>query len=221
MTIAQIAERGVRGFSVAEASRRLGVTAAAPYRHFADRDELLAAVVEPLRRARRVVRHGVGGQQRERDRGIAVADDGAGQLVGIDLAPADRLARRRAGEAAGVDARVGELDVVVVPLLLDAEHLLHLGLGLEDEVLRRSAAQHDDGRLEPVVVFEQAEHRLLHVLGPPLADFLPARQRRVQRTGVVDRGPSRLGQAEPVEKLLLDQAVLDRAQHRRARAHRS
>jgi AcrR family transcriptional regulator len=39
-----IAERGVRGFSVAEATRRLGVTTAAPYRHFADRDELLAAV---------------------------------------------------------------------------------------------------------------------------------------------------------------------------------
>jgi AcrR family transcriptional regulator len=39
-----IAERGVRGFSVAEASRRLGVSAAAPYRHFSGRDELLAAV---------------------------------------------------------------------------------------------------------------------------------------------------------------------------------
>ena len=39
-----IAERGVRGFSMAELSRRIGVTAAAPYRHFADRDELLAAV---------------------------------------------------------------------------------------------------------------------------------------------------------------------------------
>jgi AcrR family transcriptional regulator len=39
-----IAERGVRNFSLAEASRRLGVTAAAPYRHFANRDELLAAV---------------------------------------------------------------------------------------------------------------------------------------------------------------------------------
>jgi AcrR family transcriptional regulator len=39
-----IGERGVRGFSMAEASRRLGVTTAAPYRHFADRDELLAAV---------------------------------------------------------------------------------------------------------------------------------------------------------------------------------
>lgn len=39
-----IADRGVRGFSLAEASRRLGVTTAAPYRHFADRDELLATV---------------------------------------------------------------------------------------------------------------------------------------------------------------------------------
>jgi AcrR family transcriptional regulator len=39
-----IAERGVRGFSLAETSRRLGVTTAAPYRHFTDRDELLATV---------------------------------------------------------------------------------------------------------------------------------------------------------------------------------
>ena len=46
-----IAERGVRSFSVAEVSRRLGVTAAAPYRHFADRDELLAAVAVRALRA--------------------------------------------------------------------------------------------------------------------------------------------------------------------------
>src|SRR5258708_15244661 len=39
-----ISERGVRDVSLAEASRRVGVSAAAPYRHFADRDELLAAV---------------------------------------------------------------------------------------------------------------------------------------------------------------------------------
>src|SRR5262245_42084807 len=39
-----IVERGVRGFSLAELSRRLGVTVAAPYRHFASRDALLAAV---------------------------------------------------------------------------------------------------------------------------------------------------------------------------------
>lgn len=39
-----IEERGVRDFSLAEASRRLGVTVSAPYAHFADRDGLLAAV---------------------------------------------------------------------------------------------------------------------------------------------------------------------------------
>lgn len=39
-----IAERGVRDFSLAEASRRLGVAISAPYAHFADRDELLAAI---------------------------------------------------------------------------------------------------------------------------------------------------------------------------------
>jgi AcrR family transcriptional regulator len=39
-----IAEGGVRAFSLAEASRRLGVAVSAPYAHFADRDDLLAAV---------------------------------------------------------------------------------------------------------------------------------------------------------------------------------
>jgi AcrR family transcriptional regulator len=39
-----IAERGERHFSLAELSRSLGVSTAAPYRHFADRDELLVAV---------------------------------------------------------------------------------------------------------------------------------------------------------------------------------
>jgi AcrR family transcriptional regulator len=39
-----IGERGVRGFSLAEASRRLGVAVSAPYAHFADREQLLAAV---------------------------------------------------------------------------------------------------------------------------------------------------------------------------------
>jgi AcrR family transcriptional regulator len=39
-----IREGGVRDFSMAEASRRLGVAVSAPYAHFTDRDELLAAV---------------------------------------------------------------------------------------------------------------------------------------------------------------------------------
>nr|MDT0665800.1 helix-turn-helix domain-containing protein [Micromonospora sp. DSM 115978] len=39
-----IGEHGVHGFSLAQASRRIGVTVSAPYRHFTDRDELIAAV---------------------------------------------------------------------------------------------------------------------------------------------------------------------------------
>lgn len=36
-----ISEKGPTGFSIAEAARRAGVSPAAPYRHFKDRDELL------------------------------------------------------------------------------------------------------------------------------------------------------------------------------------
>lgn len=39
-----IAERGANGFTMAEAARFAGVSASAPYRHFADRDALLQAV---------------------------------------------------------------------------------------------------------------------------------------------------------------------------------
>jgi AcrR family transcriptional regulator len=39
-----IAERGPSGFSFAEAARSAGVSPAAPYRHFRDRDELIAEV---------------------------------------------------------------------------------------------------------------------------------------------------------------------------------
>ena len=39
-----IAEHGVHGFSLAEAARRAGVSVGAPYRHFPDKESLLAAV---------------------------------------------------------------------------------------------------------------------------------------------------------------------------------
>ncbi|MFJ6573437.1 TetR/AcrR family transcriptional regulator [Streptomyces sp. NPDC091292] len=41
-----VAERGPNGFTLAEASRRAGVSVAAPYKHFADRDALLAVLAE-------------------------------------------------------------------------------------------------------------------------------------------------------------------------------
>lgn len=44
VAVEMIETSGVSGFSMAEACRRLNVTVAAPYRHFADRDALLTAV---------------------------------------------------------------------------------------------------------------------------------------------------------------------------------
>lgn len=41
-----VAEKGPHGFSLNEASRRAGVSVAAPYKHFADRGALLAALAE-------------------------------------------------------------------------------------------------------------------------------------------------------------------------------
>jgi AcrR family transcriptional regulator len=41
-----VAERGPHGFSLAETSRRAGVSVAAPYKHFADRDALLAVLAK-------------------------------------------------------------------------------------------------------------------------------------------------------------------------------
>ena len=66
-----IAERGVRVFSLAEAGRRVGVSAAAPYRHFADREDLLAAVAV---------------------RAITAFGETVIASVPVDLPPGDRLA---------------------------------------------------------------------------------------------------------------------------------
>jgi AcrR family transcriptional regulator len=41
-----VREKGPKGFSLSEAARRAGVSVAAPYRHFADKAQLLAAVAE-------------------------------------------------------------------------------------------------------------------------------------------------------------------------------
>ena len=41
-----VAEKGPKGFTLTEAARRAGVSPAAPYRHFADKAELLATVAE-------------------------------------------------------------------------------------------------------------------------------------------------------------------------------
>lgn len=83
-----VLERGIRGVSVIEAARRSGVSSAAPYRHFANKESLLAAIaaivyaeiVESMARARAVA----GG-------------DGAEQLSAVVRAYVDYAADNRAG----------------------------------------------------------------------------------------------------------------------------
>src|SRR5262249_33474723 len=69
-----IGERGLRDFSLAEASRRLGVAVSAPYAHFADRDELLAAVaVQAFEVLYRELAHEIARHQQPADRLAAMA----------------------------------------------------------------------------------------------------------------------------------------------------
>jgi AcrR family transcriptional regulator len=68
-----ISERGPRGFTMAEACRRAGVSVAAPYKHYADRDALLASLA--LRGYRE--------QRRRFATAVAATGDPAAQLAGF------------------------------------------------------------------------------------------------------------------------------------------
>ncbi|MEU3188904.1 TetR/AcrR family transcriptional regulator [Streptomyces sp. NPDC006923] len=71
-----VAERGPHGFTLAEACRRAGVSVSAPYKHFADRDALLAAL------AARSYRE----QYARFSAAIAAAEDAEGQLAAFAVA---------------------------------------------------------------------------------------------------------------------------------------
>lgn len=95
-----IGETGVGHFSVAEAARRAGVSSAAPYKHFADRDALLAAVA--TRASEQLA-------ERYRD-ALGTSDDPAEQLAAVSAAYVRFAAASKAGVdviyAAGLDKRV-------------------------------------------------------------------------------------------------------------------
>ncbi|MFZ4893891.1 TetR/AcrR family transcriptional regulator [Plantibacter sp. Mn2098] len=66
-----VTERGPHGFTFADASRHAGVSVAAPYKHFADREALLAALAET----------GYAEQRRRFAEAVAAASDAADQLA--------------------------------------------------------------------------------------------------------------------------------------------
>jgi AcrR family transcriptional regulator len=92
-----LSESGLAGFSVAELARRLGVSTAAPYRHFRDRDELLAAV------ATRAARE------------LAEAMRTAANAAGPD--PVDRFAATAGAYVRFVSTRGAGFDVIFAPEL--------------------------------------------------------------------------------------------------------
>jgi AcrR family transcriptional regulator len=87
-----LAESGLAGFSVAELARRLQVSTAAPYRHFRDREELLAAVATQA-----------AGE-------LTVAMRAAAAAAGAD--PVDRLAATAGAYVRFVSARGAGFDVI-------------------------------------------------------------------------------------------------------------
>lgn len=95
-----LSESGLAGFSVAELARRLGVSTAAPYRHFRDRETLLAAVA--TRAATELTAE------------MRAAADAAGRD------PVDRLAATAGAYVRFVAARGAGFDVIFAP---DLRHL--------------------------------------------------------------------------------------------------
>lgn len=91
-SFALLSETGMAGFSVAELARRLGVSTAAPYRHFRHRDALLAVVAAQA--ADELTR----------------AMEAAAQAAGPD--PADRLAATTGAYVRHVADRGAGLDVI-------------------------------------------------------------------------------------------------------------
>jgi AcrR family transcriptional regulator len=92
-----LSETGLAGFSVAELARRLGVSSAAPYRHFRDREELLAAVAARA-----------AGELTDAMRAAADA-------AGVD--PIDRLAATAGAYVRHVSARGAGFDLIFAPEL--------------------------------------------------------------------------------------------------------
>src|SRR4029079_8902875 len=94
-----------------------------------------APAVQALEGAGRATLSGVRGEERKGDTAVGIDDDRSRQLIRIDLAPAHRLGRSSTGESSSIGTSIGHLQKIVMTTLVDSQHLLNLGLGLEHEVL--------------------------------------------------------------------------------------
>ncbi|MET7881611.1 TetR/AcrR family transcriptional regulator [Streptomyces avermitilis] len=132
-----LAEHGPAEFSVAKVARRLGISTAAPYRHYSDRDHLLAAVAATAARD------------------LADAVRAAADRAGDD--PVDRFAAAGGVYARFVVERGVGFDVIYAPELegLRDETLAEAGRALMD--LLTDLAEAVDGRAK-VDALDLVEH---------------------------------------------------------------
>ncbi|GAA2667271.1 hypothetical protein GCM10009864_41070 [Streptomyces lunalinharesii] len=136
-----VAERGPHGFTLAEASRRAGVSVAAPYKHFADRDALLAALAE----------RGYREQRARFTAAIATCEEPADQLAAFAAAYVRFSAEQRAlfdiTFSSGLDkadhpALAAAGDSLLASLLPVAERLATTPEAAFDLLLRIASAAH-------------------------------------------------------------------------------
>ncbi len=122
--LALVAERGPHGFTLAEACRKAGVSVSAPYKHFADREALLASLAGK----------GYEEQRRRYRAALAAHTDPAEQLAAFAVAYVRFAVEERA--------------------LFDITFLAGLDKSRHPELARAGAVLHDDlmpvtGRIAP------------------------------------------------------------------------
>jgi AcrR family transcriptional regulator len=132
-----LSESGLAGFSVAELARRLKVSTAAPYRHFRDRDALLAAVATRA-----------AGE-------LTAAMRAAVAAAGPD--PVDRFAATAGAYVRFVSTRGAGFDVIFAPALrhLHDSDLAEAGRELMALLLDLAQDAHPAGPREALRLLEQ------------------------------------------------------------------
>jgi AcrR family transcriptional regulator len=132
-----LSESGLAGFSVAEIARRLKVSTAAPYRHFRDRDALLAAVATRA-----------AGE-------LTAAMRAAAAAAGPD--PVDRFAATAGAYVRFVSTRGAGFDVIFAPALrhLHDSDLAEAGRELMALLLDLAQDAHPAGPREALRLLEQ------------------------------------------------------------------
>jgi AcrR family transcriptional regulator len=132
-----LSESGLAGFSVAELARRLKVSTAAPYRHFRDRDALLAAVATRA-----------AGE-------LTAAMRAAAAAAGPD--PVDRFAATAGAYVRFVSTRGAGFDVIFAPALrhLHDSDLAEAGRELMALLLDLAQDAHPAGPREALRLLEQ------------------------------------------------------------------